>query len=285
MIYGYFDNRHGDQPCSNVLTTKVHLLKRIRARARGKRLPLYAGGGMHLRLPLHGRSIVYTYIRKNGCSAFKKWLRDSRGYETSKRETSEMSSHYSVSFGPEAARSEFLLVLRDPADRIASLFRNKLIQRSYAEDILANIETLTGETPDKLTFRSFVERYIGDNISPASPSANRLDAHAIPQRLHLWPVEYNKVILLADLSKAAEELFPDAISQKYFRRQRNTSSSNQTDEDSSDICVRELRENFLSTGTMPSQAAFFDSQLQSSIRSIYGCDYDLLKSSLQYRDA
>ena len=84
---------------------------------------------------------MYTYIRKNGCSAFKKWLRDTGSYETGKRETSEMAKRYSVSFGWEVSQSDFLLVLRDPAARLASLFRNKLIQRSYAGDILENIVT------------------------------------------------------------------------------------------------------------------------------------------------
>jgi len=279
MIYGNFDNRHTEQKYIHARNQTLHFLRRVSASARGRRLPLYAGGGMHLRLPIQGQSIVYTYIRKNGCSAFKKWLRDTGSYETGKRETSEMAKRYSVSFGWEVSQSDFLLVLRDPAARLASLFRNKLIQRSYAGDILENIKHLSRKSPDNLTFRTFVGEYIGPNIALEALSGNRIDAHARPQYLHLWPVLYNKVAMLADLPRGADDLFPSSISQTYFCRQRNSSSTTLVDGDASDVSVRDLRENFLSTGALPSDTALFDDVLRRSVRSIYAADYDLLRSS------
>lgn len=279
MIYGRFDNRNGSLQSINTRNPQVNLLRRLKARARGKRLPLFSGGGMHLRVPIQGRSIVYTYIRKNGCSAFKKWLRDCGGYETSQRETLEMTKRYQVSFGWEVSRSDFLLVLRDPAARVASLFRNKLIQRSYADGFLENVKLLTDQEPDNMTFRTFLEGYIGENISREELNDTRIDVHARPQHLHLWPVVYNKVVLLTDLPNAARDLFPESVSQMYFRRQRNSSSSTLADDNASDVCVRELREHFLSTGVMPSDTALFDQTLQTSVRTIYENDYHLLNSS------
>ena len=117
---------------------------------------------MHLRLPSKPHDTIYVYIRKNECSAFRQWLAAEHGADGTQRNLSigKLTKRVKVTNEDQIDTSCRVLVLRDPAARLCSLFRNKLIQRSGAEDILANIQALTGLSVDKLTFRQFVEVYV-----------------------------------------------------------------------------------------------------------------------------
>jgi Sulfotransferase family len=248
---------------------------------KGGQAPLYRGGGLHLRLPSKPHDTIYVYIRKNGCSAFRQWLAAEHGADGTQRNLSigKLTKRVKVTNEDQIDTSCRVLVLRDPAARLCSLFRNKLIQRSGAEDILANIQALTGLSVDKLTFRQFVEVYVGRHLHDRQQSElAKIDPHCSTQYSHLWPILYDRVIMLQDLPKAALVLFGHDIATKYFCEPANASSKSLVRQTSADVPSHELRALYLESNSLPSDDSFVDSDLRNAIREIYSSDYKMIAS-------
>jgi hypothetical protein len=280
--FGSFDNRNWalGRP-DHRRVRKTSYMEHGLARLKGRRAPLYRGGGEHLRLP--GKpDTIYVYIRKNGCSAFKKWLLaevgDTRNLSTEDPSIGVLSKRLQVTSDDQLSNARCVLVLRDPIARLCSLFRNKLIQRRGADDILANIEELTGLSTDALTFRRLVEQYIGGHLHCRSGLGPKIDPHCTTQHDHLWPILYDRVIMLEDLPKAAVALFGKDIAAEYFSVPANASSTSLVQSNASDLSAGELRNIYSVSNALPSDDSLLDDKLRNAIRDLYSLDYKLIAS-------
>ena len=139
-------------------------------------------GTLHLGFELGGCRIAYAYIRKNGSSAFKRALgypsgTDIRVIEPAHRWDSRQRYDATI------------FVWRDPEERLKSLYRNKILERADADDIIVRYRTTMGEEPG--TFESF-----------ANFATTNADPHCVPQRDHLKPIVYSHAIPLRRLHES-----------------------------------------------------------------------------------
>ncbi|WP_132464842.1 sulfotransferase family 2 domain-containing protein [Rhodovulum marinum] len=125
-MIGQIDNSKQKFSPAQTGPVKVPFHTRLRGRLRARRPLLYKNAGLHLRLPKPYDHIVYVYIGKNGCSAFKRWflhdMGERRGHDAN---ISIVAERYAFSVEWELARTRRLLILRDPVERMCSLYRNK----------------------------------------------------------------------------------------------------------------------------------------------------------------
>lgn len=159
-------------------------------------------GRRHLTLTLGGKRILYAYIRKNGCSCFKSVIGG--------------DPDMPVSALPSEARSGYfrhydakIFVWRDPEERLISLYRNKILERRNADDLVSRYWQVMGEPP------STFERFAVFAMTDADP-------HLVPQRQHLRRIRYTHAIELRSLHKSMVRLVgPDAA--EPFRETFNAS--------------------------------------------------------------
>lgn len=280
VMFGHFDN--SDEPLRQFSTyplkRKASLLRRLRGRLRGRRLALYANGTPHFRFEIADAKFVYTYIRKNGCSAIKHFLsaQYSLGLD-SQENASYFSNKFGISFESEGRDATVILIVRDPCERACSLFRNKFIQRSGAADIAKNYFENTQQDPQEATFSDFVRRYLRMYLS--YNNFRRLDPHAVPQASQLWPIRYHKVFFLQDLRQAAASLFGSDLASWHFRAKYNNSSMKFHDEQCNDVPAWELRHHYHCTGRLPSDKSLLDDRIEDQVKEIYAVDYELISRS------
>ena len=139
-------------------------------------------GSLHLGFELGGKRIAYAYIRKNGSSAFKRALGYPSGTDIRVIEPShrwDLRQRYDAT----------IFVWRDPEERLKSLYRNKILEREDAEDILVRYRTTMGEEPG--SFERFAEF-----------ATRNSDPHCVPQRDHLKPIVYSHAIPLTRLHES-----------------------------------------------------------------------------------
>lgn len=156
------------------------------------------GGKLHLRLTLGGMRIRYAYIRKNGCSSFKTAL----GYSSTARVSDLARSSRAPLFRRYDAT---IFVWRDPVARLVSLYRNKILDRRGAEDILRRYRARMNEEPT--SFERFVE-FAGLQADP----------HCLPQAKHLYPIRYTHAIPLERLHETMSGLVGKDAARPFARR-------------------------------------------------------------------
>lgn len=280
-MIGHFDNS-SQQFNSAVLTVaKPPLYSRIHRTLRGKRPLLYKNAGIHLRLPKPYNNIVYVYIRKNGCSAFKRWLLNDMGERSGPAaQISIVAKEYAISTKEELAHTKRLLILRDPAKRTCSLFRNKFIQRKGASDILKNFEELTGFDATKVSFRCFVKNYIGNFVGQAGVNSE-IDPHCRTQTSHLWPITYHNVLMLENLPELSRIIFSEKIGDLYFSSRVNSTQTKAYSVQETDTPASLLIDKYWSSGELPGDSALLDQELRSLIMRVYESDYRLIEASFK----
>ncbi|WCR15567.1 sulfotransferase family 2 domain-containing protein [Paracoccus seriniphilus] len=154
-----------------------------------------------------GKTILYTYIRKNACSAFKRIINDKTGGSGISGMKDFRWDRKSINF--DCA----IFVYRKPFERFVSAFSNKFIQRSGNRDIFENFAKLTGKDPSTATFRDFVDY--------AELPFKDIDAHVWPQKSHLLDIEYTHAINIDKLSEVMSKEFPSLS--RYFNNKVNKS--------------------------------------------------------------
>ncbi len=127
----------------------------------------FGTGRSHYALEIGGKRILYAYIRKNGCSAFK----------TAMGLASDVSigAARRLRAGPFGRYDARIFVWRDPEERLVSLYRNKILDRKNAEDLIRRYREVMHEEP------SSFERF-------ALFATTGADPHLIAQRHHLRPI-------------------------------------------------------------------------------------------------
>jgi hypothetical protein len=166
-----------------------------------------------------------------------------------------------------AASSEAIFVYRDPFDRIASLYINKLVQRHNGEDLAQNYRELTGQNPQQASFESFITIYAGlEN--------RRLDPHLKPQRRHLLPILYEHAIPIHDLERRMGTLIGREKAAKYFGRAVNATrnASSYSEELIETQAADDLHTHYHESGILPAKSALLTPALKERIAKIYAED-------------
>lgn len=154
-------------------------------------------GDFHFTLPIGDKRIAYAYIRKNGCSAFKKavGLPDAH--------VGQLVDNFR--WRPWHRRDATVFVWRDPVERLVSLYRNKVLDGTGADDIIRSYRSTMGEEPS--TFERFVEFAIQFK-----------DPHCIPQHKHLKPIRYTHAIPLGRLHEHMVRIVGEEAAKPFKRR-------------------------------------------------------------------
>ncbi|MDM8167643.1 sulfotransferase family 2 domain-containing protein [Roseovarius sp.] len=183
----------------------------------------------HYEINLGGRKILYAYIRKNACTAFRRLLNDeyhrlhppAEGKKQRSREDFLLSGNMKEflvlrkNLRNVDAYDNTVFVYRDPLDRLISVFTNKFIADKGAKDIKRNFEGLTGLRFDDATFDDFIDY--------AKHDFKQLDRHLWPQKAHLWDIKYTDAIRIDHLQQSMRSLIGPGRSRKWFGRKVNSS--------------------------------------------------------------
>lgn len=232
--------------------------------------------GLHYVIDIEGVKILYTYIRKNACSAFKQ-LFQGEGVAAKNKYTDPlqyMTQNYLYDLANLSSVDIRMFVYRDPIERIYSLFKNKFIERSGHHDIFINIEKLLGRSADNISFQEFCFNYL-----PNLFGSEKLDPHVIPQHWHLLPGQYEAAIAMDRLPLAISGLLGENIAMKYFQKRVNATSNISTRyiEDVSCRPAIELHRMFLAEKIFPTQESMVNEDIAQRLKDIYAVDYKMIE--------
>lgn len=228
----------------------------------------------HFKIRVNDVDISYSYIRKNACTAFKKFFIAMSSEQIQKNEIplKFMDRVHKVNMESVVSSDFRVCVLRDPVDRIVSLFQNKFVVRSYNDDIFSSYRLRTGKSPETASFADFVKDYLVLEES-------EIDPHCYSQYSHLMPVQYNVACLLSDLHDEMSNVVGSKIAKKYFfKRVNSTPASGYTDVDLSNVPAEVLK----SLGLTPQKSNLCTVELEGLIRDKYTDDCKLLQSTFAF---
>ncbi len=233
----------------------------------------------HFTIRLGKQTLVYAYVRKNACSAFKKLFVGESLYaeQCPACDPLGLMGRFHKTRGRDLLRDDVLTmaVLRDPYARLVSLYLNKFIVRSGNEDIFANYARLTGRNPEKATFHDFLTGYV-DRFS-----FRQLDCHLIPQVAHLGHFVYNSPVRFEFLFDDLKRALGEEYAEKYFRKKINATVYADEADDSGYSCItppNELTEVYKKTGRVPSHKNFMCDALENTIKTRYSDDLVIVES-------
>ena len=238
----------------------------------------------HYNITIGGRRILYAYIRKNACTAFKRLInrRLHPTYAIKKALGQEKNDRYHIQGNMKyfalprkgdvdlSRYDETIFVYRDPVERFVSVFTNKFVDDDNNADIRTNFESLTGIDLEHATFRDFM-RYAQNDF-------NSLDCHLAPQKSHLRNIPYSRPIALDQLSSTMTEFIGTGAAQKWFGRKVNasTTAGSTGTENVIDTPVSELR-NRQRQGTALHKSNFITDELTDFIHCKYEQDYRMIQ--------
>lgn len=217
----------------------------------------------------------YTYIRKNACTSFKHLFKafSNHDFHKSGSDLKGMADFHLLKNKMEVERiGNRLFVYRDPVDRVVSVYKNKFIQRSGAEDIMKDFYKHTGVNPDDCSFEFFLKKYVC-----LIKKGVMIDAHLLPQVWHLYPLEY-KAIHLPDIEKDMSLILGNDVGSKYFSKPVNSSSSIRSydDKDAFKFSSAELHYDFKEKSIMPSFKGDVKATTKEILSEIYSDDYSMI---------
>lgn len=244
-----------------------------------------SGQGRHFTLRLGKKRLVYCYIRKNACSAFKLLFEQ---YSPHKGKRSNyntpyefMAKNHAMKKGGKLEKYDHsIFVYRDVIERSVSLFCNKFIQCDGNEGIFDNYLSITGQNPERASFSEFVELYLSNDFA-------QLDPHTHPQSHHLRPERYTDAIPLHALHAEMSRIVGPAIADNVFARPRNSSThlSVLPLENAGALPADTLRDLLLAHGQMPTVGAFLTDGLRQRIEHVYRDDLTMLATIAEGRSA
>ncbi|SDF17956.1 sulfotransferase family 2 domain-containing protein [Limimaricola pyoseonensis] len=241
-------------------------------------------GRNHFMIEIAGRRLGYCYIRKNACSSFKRMFLDLAPPDLPRRPDERpidfMRRHFRMTPEDFERCDHLVLVHREPLARLLSMFRNKFVAETGAQDITRSFERLEGRPAAQASFRDFATRYLARDFA-------RIDRHVLPQRLHLARAVYTDVIPISDLhDRMAAILGPD-LAARYFARPVNRSSHVPlvAMPGAAERPVAELRRLYAETGTMPDDDSLLPPDLRARLLARYAMDRDLAGPAAAARPA
>jgi len=239
----------------------------------------------HFTLPLSDRLLVYAYIRKNACSAFKTLFRGASPFVDQCPDCDALGimGGYHKSRLKDLRHDKLLslVVLRDPHARLISLYLNKFVVRSGNRDIFKSYANLTGLDPEKASFRQFLTEYV-DRFP-----FKRLDCHLLPQIAHMGRFPYNGPVRFESLYSDLTRVLGEGYAEKYFRKKVNATTYSDTAPAASVNCMTDaatLAEIYTTEGAVPSSPHFMCDALEHTVRTKYAHDLSIVdKLNADYR--
>jgi len=223
----------------------------------------------------------YVLINKNASTGFKSFFRDHSPHLD--RRTEEDPGNFMrrchLADWRDLRRADFptFVVVRDPSDRIASCFIDRLVRlggegggRGLSHDIIHSLAV----APTEMTFRDFVLNYV-----LASKPSN-LNPHVRPQSHHLPPGPL-RLIYLSKLDSYLSALPGFDLLAFFLRDHRNQTSEFVTVHASANQKVAELHELFLTQAVLPAPDSLLSDDLSTEIAKIFAHDAALVALSLQ----
>ncbi|MGD1702136.1 sulfotransferase family 2 domain-containing protein [Dapis sp. BLCC M229] len=232
----------------------------------------------HFHLKLNGVDFVYTYIRKNACSSFKKIFAAKSPMKKYLNNCQTihrfMVKYHKINLVEEIDRFENrIAIIRDPYSRVVSAYLNQFIQnfgKQQRSDMYNSIKDNIDISPHLLTFRAFLSEYL------TKIDYDNLDCHFWSQKEHLAPVKYNHLWLLDDLYENAKHLFDKKVADQFFSKKVNaTSLFKKYDDDAADLPAYKIHDRFVKEGSLPSVSAFLVDDLDAVINELYVDDFKL----------
>jgi len=229
---------------------------------------------LHLQFTALDKTVVYCYIRKNACSAFKKMLCDSSEFRQHRlalqTDLKFLLQYHSVSARGDISNVDHrIFVYRDPITRIVALFINKFIVRSSNSDIFLNYKSVMKKDPGEVTFRDFVYHYLGQ-------TQTILDPHCLSQCRHLWPVFYTEAIPIERLYFETALLFGHEFANKHFKLKVNSTIGNEFTEPAWNVPSVDLHHRYRRIGEIPSAASLVSDPIRQRLREIYADDFMMI---------
>ena len=231
--------------------------------------------GLHFGFEMRGRRILYCYIRKNACSAFKRMI-TVRSPERAKLDGFSSRLKFLRRFhGVRDIRAEdydhTIFVHRDPVERLVSVWRNKFVQRDGHDDVFASYAAVTGRDPARASFAEFLEVYMAHPLP-------ELNLHLHPQATCLAAIRYSDALPLRDLHDHMVPIIGPKPAERFFRQPTNASAApaGAAPEEARGRASEELWRHWTQTGTMPPPAAFLGPDDAALIRGIYAADCRML---------
>jgi len=225
----------------------------------------------HYLIRVNKIDIAYSYIRKNACTTFKRFFVELSNNEKLENENALqfMERVHRADLSQVAAANIRLCVLRDPVERMVSLFQNKFCVRSGHEDIFKSYQKITGRPAESASFSDFVNNYL-------SQDTDDLDPHCYSQYSHLMPVEYESVCQLKDLHAEMSNRLGATLGDRFFSQKLNkTEVSGETYGDFSEIGSEDIRR----MGIVPPRKNLCNDVLANSIRRVYSADCEIMSIS------
>ncbi|PJI93182.1 sulfotransferase family protein [Yoonia maricola] len=227
----------------------------------------------HFEFVVDSKKYMYSYVRKNGCSAFKKLIHGISPFadnvEDAHVDLAFLRRHHTFDKSSDLnAFAATIFVYRDPFERLISAYTNKFVQQKGQEDIFANYKKKLWRDPNKASFKKFVLSYCR--------SVENRDGHIRAQCDHLLPIRYNAVFPLHELYENMKLLIDPELADKYFARATNASHAQPPSEDLCRIPALQLHDTFLKTGRVPNKADFYRDDLIAHCRKVYAKDYEMI---------
>ena len=174
----------------------------------------------HVRCQIDSIDFATPIIRKNASSALVRFLRSLLGDDSSTRASRlEILKLFSSNHEEAATARDRLLILRDPVERVRSVYQNKFVDLvgdgKQPGDIGLEAERITGRSARDFDWESFVFEYV--------LSGKAVDPHFKPQVAHLGSISYNRVVLLEALPIAMANIIGPELAQVFFARKFNES--------------------------------------------------------------
>lgn len=226
---------------------------------------------LHYTLDVGGTTIAYCYIRKNASTAFKlMFLRESPHEKLPDEDSGAFLVRCHKAWtGQVKAAAHRVVILRDPYERMSSLYLNKFVQMRNHEPMMDSYWKATGRDPAVASFTDFVRHYLTEPLPG-------LDPHVRTQASHLSPVTYNAAFRIEDLSSGLASILGPDLAGKYFAEKANAfPTAGAAARISPSMPASELRA-ALAAGQRIDHRDLYSRRLASRLRTIYRDDYELL---------
>ena len=234
-----------------------------------------SAGRTHFSFTLNGVDYAFAYIRKNGCSAVTRMIAElsprAKKIANFPNRYDFLRKHHKTPPAGRCGEPTFFFVYRDPIERLASLYVNKLVVRSGNAGVIRDVASKLGGDPYDLTFDDFALAY----VCAHHPD---VDKHCLAQSAHLRPVGYAAAIPLSDLRGGAGRLFGAETADRFFSQKHNPNPGNAVLDDARDMPAGRLSEIFRAEGVTPGYRALVGPDTEAAIRNVYADDYAMISA-------
>ena len=212
---------------------------------------------------------------KNASSSFKRLIISQSAYKD-KRKDFQSSLKFLSEFHAAKTRKfgrfdHSIFVVRDPVDRVLSVFKNKFVERIGNIDIFESYSRITGKNPETATFSDFITDYIGHPFSD-------LDVHVRPQSFSVLPRDYSDPILLECLHARMTDIIGPKLADRYFLPKVNsTADAGLLELDAAYLVpAGDLRRMYLEQNEFPDRECFLSAAIRQRIGDLYARDFELI---------